>query len=87
MIFVPLSVADHCTVDPEPETYLNLSRPRDIEKILPMPLMHPRVWSEFANRFGPNLREASNKRISLKTDSRYEDRNEKTLEELLKDCP
>ena len=71
----------------EPETYLNLSRPRDIEKILPMPLMHPRVWSEFANRFGPNLREASNKRISLKTDSRYEDRNEKTLEELLKDCP
>ncbi len=46
-----MSVADHCTVDPEPETYLNLSRPRDIEKILPMPLMHPRVWSEFANRF------------------------------------
>ena len=71
----------------EPQSYLNISRARDIEKLLPMPLMHPTVWSEFANRFGPNLREASNEKISLKTDARYEDRNDKTLEQLLKDCP
>ena len=67
-------------------TYLNLSRARDIEKLLPMPLMHPGVWTEFANRFGPNLREASSKKVSLKTDSRYEERNDKTIEQLLRNC-
>ena len=40
-----------------------MGRARDIEKMLPMPLMHPDVWSEYINRFGPNLREASNEKI------------------------
>tara|TARA_R100000234_G_scaffold120126_1_gene105678 strand:- start:4151 stop:12247 length:8097 start_codon:yes stop_codon:yes gene_type:complete len=72
----------------EHTSYLSLSRARDIEKILPMPLMHPGVWTEFINRFGPNLREASNEKINLKAEgSRYEERNTKTLEQLLKDCP
>ena len=71
-----------------PSSYTSLSRSRDIEKILPMPLMHPGVWTEFINRFGPNLREASNERINLKSEgSRYEERNTKTIEQLLKDCP
>jgi hypothetical protein len=67
-------------------TYLNLSRARDIEKLLPMPLMHPGVWTEFANRFGPNLREASSEKVSLSADSRYEERNDKTIEQLLRKC-
>lgn len=72
----------------EPNSYLSLSRSRDIEKMLPMPLMSPEVWTEFANRFGPNLREASSEKINLKSEgSRYEDRNTKSLEQLLKDCP
>jgi len=64
----------------------SLSRPRDIEKILPMPLMHPGVWTEFINRFGPNLREASNEKVDLSIDQRYEETNTKPLEQLLKDC-
>lgn len=72
----------------EPNSYLSLSRSRDIEKMLPMPLMSSEVWTEFANRFGPNLREASSEKINLKSEgSRYEDRNTKSLEQLLKDCP
>jgi len=71
-----------------PSSYTSLSRSRDIEKILPMPLMHPGVWTEFINRFGPNLRQASNEKINLKSEgSRYEERNTKTIEQLLKDCP
>ena len=70
----------------EPSSWLSLSRARDIEKILPMPLMHPGVWTEFINRFGPNLREASNKKVDLSFDQRYEERNTKTLEQLLKEC-
>jgi len=65
----------------------NVSRNRDVEKLLPMPLMHQGVYTEFMNRFGPNLREASNERITLKSQSRYEDINDKTIEQLLKDCP
>ena len=56
--------------------------------MLPMPLMSSEVWTEFANRFGPNLRQASSEKINLKSEgSRYEDRNTKSLEQLLKDCP
>ena len=39
-----------------------------------MPLMHPDVWTTFANLYGPNLRRASSEKISLKSDARYEDR-------------
>ena len=69
-----------------PKTYQNISRPRDIEKMLPMPLMHPDVWTSFANLFGPNLRRASSKRISLKSDARYEDRKRRVVEEIIKEC-
>ena len=71
----------------EPSSWISsLSRPRDIEKMLPMPLMHPGVWTEFINRFGPNLREASNQKVDLSIDQRYEEINTKPLEILLKDC-
>ena len=71
----------------EPSSWISsLSRPRDIEKMLPMPLMHPGVWTEFINRFGPNLREASNQKVDLSIDQRYEEINTKPLEMLLKDC-
>ena len=69
-----------------PKTYQNISRPRDIEKMLPMPLMHPDVWTTFANLYGPNLRRASSEKISLKSDARYEDRKRRTIEEILKEC-
>ena len=49
-------------------------------------LMHPDVWTSFANLFGPNLRRASSKRISLKSDARYEDRKRRVVEEIIKEC-
>ena len=70
----------------EPSSWLKMGRARDIEKILPMPLMHPGVWSEFINRFGPNLREASQEKITLSADARYEEHNDKTYEQLMKGC-
>ena len=70
----------------EPDSWLKMGRARDIEKMLPMPLMHPDVWSEYINRFGPNLREASNEKIRLSADARYEDSNNKTYEQLMKGC-
>ena len=69
-----------------PSTYQSVSRPRDIEKMLPMPLMHPSVWTAYANLFGPNLRRASSEKISLKSDARYEDRKRRITEEILKEC-
>ena len=69
-----------------PSTYQSVSRPRDIEKMLPMPLMHPDVWTAYANLFGPNLRRASSEKISLKSDARYEDRKRRVVEEILKEC-
>ena len=69
-----------------PATYQNMSRPRDIETVLPMPLMHPDVWRTYANLFGPNLRRASSEKISLKADTRYEDRQRRTVESILKEC-
>ena len=48
--------------------------------------MHPDVWTSFANLFGPNLRRASSKRISLKSDARYEDRKRRVVEEIIKEC-
>lgn len=69
-----------------PATYQNMSRPRDIEKVLPMPLMHPGVWRTYANLFGPNLRRASSERISLKADARYENRKRRIVDEILKEC-
>jgi len=69
-----------------PATYQNMSRPRDIEKVLPMPLMHPDVWRTYANLFGPNLRRASSERISLKADARYENRKRRIVDEILKEC-
>jgi len=70
-----------------PSTYQGMSkRPRDIEKILPMPLMHPDIWKTYANLFGPNLRRASSEKISLKTDVRYENRKRRIVEEILKEC-
>ena len=63
-----------------------VKRIRDIEKYLPMQLMHPDVWTTFANLYGPNLRRASSEKISLKSDARYEDRKRRTIEEILKEC-
>jgi hypothetical protein len=48
--------------------------------------MHPGVWSEFINRFGPNLREASQEKVTLSADARYEEHNDKTYEQLMKGC-
>ena len=57
-------------------------RLRNIEAILPRQLMHPGVWSEFINRFGPNLRKASDKAVKLRM------RRELGINELItKDCP
>jgi hypothetical protein len=57
-------------------------RLRNIEAILPRQLMHPGVWSEYINRFGPNLREASNKAVKLRM------RRELGINEIItKDCP
>ena len=57
-------------------------RLRDVEAILPRQLMHPGVWSEFINRFGPNLRKASDKAVKLRM------RRELGINELItKDCP
>jgi hypothetical protein len=54
--------------------------------MLPMLLMHPDVWTSFANLFGPNLRRASSEKISLKSDARYEDRKRRVVEEIIKEC-
>ena len=44
--------------------------------------MHPGVWAEFINRFGPNLRKASDKAVKLRM------RRELGINELItKDCP
>ena len=57
-------------------------RLRNVEAILPRQLMHPGVWSEFINRFGPNLRKASDKAVKLRM------RRELGINELItKDCP
>mgnify|MGYP003151892819 FL=1 len=63
-----------------------VKRVRDIEKYLPMQLMHPDVWTEWAHRFGPNLREAGQKPINLKMSGKYEAKNQKSIDELLKNC-
>ena len=40
-------------------TIENQPRLRSVESMLPRHLMHPGVWREYIQRFGPNLRKAS----------------------------
>jgi hypothetical protein len=63
-----------------------VKRVRDIEKYLPMLLMDTDVWREWAQRFGPNLREAGQEAINLKMSGKYEAENQKSIDELLKKC-
>jgi hypothetical protein len=71
-----------------PKSLLYQSRVRDIEKYMPMQLMDKRVWREFAERLGANIRAAGEESPGrLKLGTRYEDKHDKQVNEILKDCP
>ena len=67
-------------------TSVDYSRIRNVDQILPIQLMDRDVWTEFINRYGPNLREASSDPSYRKMHPTEELRNEKKIEKILGKC-
>tara|TARA_R110002051_G_scaffold276394_1_gene337726 strand:+ start:3411 stop:11921 length:8511 start_codon:yes stop_codon:yes gene_type:complete len=67
-------------------TSVDYSRIRNIDQILPIQLMDKDVWTEFINRYGPNLREASSNPSYRKMHPTEELRNKKKIEKILGKC-
>ena len=67
-------------------TSVDYSRIRNVDQMLPIQLMDRDVWTEFINRYGPNLREASSVPSYRKMHPTEELRNEKKIETILGKC-